>query len=146
MNIFFDTSALVKFFSTEEGSDRVSQWILDDRNTLWILELAILEYHSAIYRKLRNREIDGSAFETAVEGFRNELKRFHVEPLGSIVAREATQLLHRHGRSSGLRTLDALHAAAFLLISEENWYFAAADSQLLLTVQNEGRAILNPLG
>ncbi len=39
MKVFFDTSALVKFFNVEQGTDRVTQLILNRRNQIFISEL-----------------------------------------------------------------------------------------------------------
>ena len=36
MNLFFDTSALVKFFHEEEGTDIVTDLILEQKNEVWI--------------------------------------------------------------------------------------------------------------
>ena len=36
MNLFFDTSALVKFFHEEEGTDIVTDLILEQNNEVWI--------------------------------------------------------------------------------------------------------------
>ena len=43
MNLFFDTSALVKFFHEEEGTDIVTELILDRNNEIWGSELGRLE-------------------------------------------------------------------------------------------------------
>ena len=48
MNLFFDTSALVKFFHEEEGTDIVTELILDRNNEVWISELGRLEFVSAV--------------------------------------------------------------------------------------------------
>lgn len=53
MNLFFDTSALVKFFHTEEGTDKVTELINSEENEIWISEVAGLEFLSAILRRLR---------------------------------------------------------------------------------------------
>lgn len=58
MNVFFDTSALVKFFNVEQGTDRVTELIVNRRNRIIISELARLEIYSALYRKFRNHQID----------------------------------------------------------------------------------------
>ena len=58
MNVFFDTSALVKFFHEEEGTKIVTDLILDGNNQVWVLELARLEFISAVFRRFRNREMD----------------------------------------------------------------------------------------
>lgn len=44
MNVFFDTSALVKFFHEEEGTETISNLILDPNNDVWILELSRLKF------------------------------------------------------------------------------------------------------
>ena len=36
MNLFFDTSALVKFFHEEKGTDIVTDLILEQNNEVWI--------------------------------------------------------------------------------------------------------------
>ena len=58
MNLLFDTSALVKFFHEEEGTETVTDLILDRNNEVWILELARLEFFSAVFRRFRNKELD----------------------------------------------------------------------------------------
>ncbi len=45
MNLFFDTSALVKFFHEEIGTELVTQ-----QNEVWISELTIVEFLSVMYR------------------------------------------------------------------------------------------------
>ena len=36
MNLFFDTSALVKFFHEEERTDIITDLILEQNNEIWI--------------------------------------------------------------------------------------------------------------
>jgi predicted nucleic acid-binding protein len=145
MTLFLDTAALVKFFAQEDGSDRVSHWILSNAGRIWIFELALLEYNSALFRKLRSREITRAVFEVARQGFQNELPRFHIEPIGGTTMRRAQELLETYGLSTALRTLDALHLAAFVLIAEEDWHFVTTDRVLLDTVKAMGYNTLNPL-
>ena len=47
MNLFFDTSALVKLFRKEEGSEVVTKLITAQENEVWILELVRIEFFSA---------------------------------------------------------------------------------------------------
>jgi uncharacterized protein len=58
MILFFDTSALVKFFHEEKGSETVTNLVLSKDNEIWISELARIEFLSAIFRRFRNREVD----------------------------------------------------------------------------------------
>ena len=57
MNLFFDTSALVKFFHKEAGSSKVEELILNNHNNVWIINLARIEFASALHRRYRNREL-----------------------------------------------------------------------------------------
>jgi predicted nucleic acid-binding protein len=50
MILFFDTSALVKFFNREEGADVVTSLITDSGNRVCVPELARLEFVSALQR------------------------------------------------------------------------------------------------
>jgi len=50
MNILCDTSALVKFFHEEEGTDIVTDLILEQNNEVWVSKLGRLEFISAVCR------------------------------------------------------------------------------------------------
>ncbi len=53
MNYFFDTSALVKLFHEETGSDIVEDLVNDQNNEIWVSELIRLEFLSSVYRRFR---------------------------------------------------------------------------------------------
>lgn len=145
MNLFFDTSALVKFFHEEQGTEIVTGIITDDENTIYVSGLARIEFTSAIYRRYRSREIDNYSLMEALKGFDEEFLQFNVEPLGSAVLQEAENLLKSFGKSYGLRTLDALHLATFVLIKEADWFFVACDDNLINTAKAIGAMVFNPL-
>lgn len=145
MNLFFDTSALVKLFHEEVGTKKVTEWVDDSENTVWLLDLAKLEFACALHRRFRNNEIDENEMEIALEAFSEQLSYFHVESMGQSVVEEAEDLVNQHGKIMGLRTLDALHLAAFLLISEKEWYFVAADKNLCKVAAACGCKVLNPI-
>ena len=54
---FFDTSAFVKYFAIEQGSDIVINLIDKPINNTWITELTLTEFYCALYRKFRNNEL-----------------------------------------------------------------------------------------
>ena len=66
MNVFFDTSALVKVFHNEEGSDHVRNLVLNKQNNLYILDIALIEYYSAIFRRYRNHELSKKSLNLAI--------------------------------------------------------------------------------
>jgi len=144
MNLFFDTSALVKYFHIEEGTEQVTALIHDSDHELWILGLARIEFISALFKKYRSRVIDGEQLDLAIAGFEVEYTTFNVEPLSPSVTREAEELLKKYGKYEGLRTLDALHLGAFRLLADEGWVFVSADEVLCNTARLEGFRVINP--
>ena len=58
MILFFDTSALAKFFHNEEGTEAVTDLLNSQENEPWILELATLEFISVLHRRFRGKEIN----------------------------------------------------------------------------------------
>ncbi len=69
MNIFFDTSALVKFFHEEPGTEKVTDLINNPGNNIFVSDLARLEFVSALYRRYRNNEIDEQSSVFTFEKF-----------------------------------------------------------------------------
>ncbi|MCX5815108.1 MAG: type II toxin-antitoxin system VapC family toxin [Proteobacteria bacterium] len=145
MKLFFDTSALVKFFHEEDGSREVTNLIISPENEICVSELVRLEFLSALFRRFRNKEIDEDKLNRATTGFEEEFIAFRVEPLRHVVLEEAESLLKKFGSQHGLRTLDALHLATFTLIAKKDWTFAASDENLCNVVRLLGYKTINPL-
>ncbi|MEW6609702.1 MAG: type II toxin-antitoxin system VapC family toxin [bacterium] len=145
MKLFIDSSALVKFFHKEEGSQRVTELIVSEDNEIWISEIAGVEFLSAVTRRFRNKEIDEENLNNAISGFEEQLSTFNVEPVGHAIIKETESLIKQHGKSQGLRTLDALHLGTFNLIAEKDWVFVAADETLCKAVHQMGYSFINPL-
>ena len=144
MTFYFDTSALVKLFHEEEGSQNVTRIINANENEIWISELARIEFLSAIFRRYRNNEIGDQELRAATDGFEEQLNSFNVEPLGQAIVREAESLLKKYGKTKGLRTLDALQLGTFILILERDWLFVTTDEVLLEVVQESGYKAIDP--
>lgn len=146
MILFFDTSALVKFFHREEGTDVVVSILSDLNNEVWISELARLEFICALHRRLRMNEINEDDLNKALDGFYKEYSRLNAKKIGRAVLNEAEALVKRLGRTLGLRALDAIHLATFNLFDElEEMLFVAADDILLSAAQTIGAKAINPI-
>jgi uncharacterized protein with PIN domain len=142
--LFFDTSALVKFFHEEEGSRFVTDLILSEGSQVWISELSKVEFLSALFRRARAQEINEEQLTRAVKGFQEQIRYFNVEPLGHAILREAEDLLERFGKTKRLRTLDAIQMGTFTLIAEKDWRFVASDEILCDIVKSLGFETINP--
>ncbi|MFH1350842.1 MAG: type II toxin-antitoxin system VapC family toxin [Pseudomonadota bacterium] len=146
MILFFDTSALVKFFHREEGTDVVVSIISDLKNEVWVSELARLEFICALHRRLRMNEINEDDLNRVLDGFYKEYSRLNTKKIGRAVLNEAEALVKRLGRTSGLRALDSIHLATFNLFDDlEEMLFVAADDILITAAKAIGAKAINPL-
>ena len=146
MILFIDTSALVKFFHREEGTDVVVSIISDLDNEVWISELARLEFICALHRRVRMDEINEDDLNKALDGFYKEYSRLNTKKIGRAVLNEAEALVKRLGKRIGLRALDAIHLATFNLFGElEEMLFVAADDILLSAAQTIVAKAINPI-
>lgn len=146
MIVFFDTSAMVKFFHREEGTDVVVSIISDLTNEIWVSELARLEFICALHRRLRMNELNEDELNKSLDGFYTEYSRFNAKKIGRAVLNEAEVLVKRLGKTLGLRSLDAIHLATFNLFNElEEMPFVAADDILLTAAKTIGAKVIDPL-
>ncbi len=96
MNLFFDTSALVKYFHEEEGTELVTRLINSEENEVWVLDLFRLEFISALYRRFRNKEINEMVLSEAIIGFEETITCFNIEPMGRTIIQEAEVLVKEY--------------------------------------------------
>ena len=144
--LYLDTSALVKLYITERGSERMEELALSDANdSLATCAITQVEFHSAVDRRLRLGDLDEYETERAVERFTDHFKdSFFLYPVDNRILDLACVLVHRRS----LRAYDAVQLAACLLLrrlsTRETITFISADRNLLTAAQAEGLAVLNP--
>ncbi|MCK9452737.1 MAG: type II toxin-antitoxin system VapC family toxin [Bacteroidales bacterium] len=131
---FFDTSALVKLFSVEPGAGQVKEIIMNPSNDIWVLELALVELLSAVYRKYRNHEVPEENLERIQKAIEQQFEFFTIIPIGADVIEESKSLIIRYGKDYGLRTLDAMHIAGWNVIVEPDSIFVSSDKNQLQVV------------
>lgn len=107
--VYFDTSALAKWYLDEFGSDEVEAY-LQSRSSVAISTLTIVEMRSLLARRRREgilgTEQEGKVLTTFEEDVhRRHLIRHSVDDPSVEGAARILTLLHK----SGLKTLDALH-------------------------------------
>lgn len=139
MRYFFDTSALVKIYHREPGSEYCLDLYLGCSHLI-ISELARVELHSAILRKHGEKNLNAKALKAVLQKFKYDSEeRYEVLQLSSLVYDDACRLLSRYAVQHGLRTLDSLQLATFLNYCErETDSFVCADKKLSAVVELEG--------
>ncbi len=145
MKYFFDTSAFVKFFRDEIGTEKISEIILDKSNDIWIMELAKLEFYSALYRQFRNKELNENELNIIFKELDEDLENIRIEPFTNEIIIEAEKLLKIYGKDYGLRTLDALHLSSCYLISDEDIIFVSSDDILCKVAEKLDIKTINPV-
>ena len=145
-SFFFDTSALIKFYHQEVGTDWVEAIFQHPESVLIIAELATVELYAALARKVRMGEISPEAQQEAYRNFEDDcLHRFVIQPLTGSVIQKAKCLVRQYGNTKAFRSLDSLQLGACLLArTSEEWVFVCADTRLLDVAKAEGLQIVNP--
>jgi len=107
--IYFDTSALAKWYLNEARSNDVEKYI-QEHGPVDISELTIVEMRSLLSRRRRERQINPKTeikvFATFEEDIRQKFLNCHPLPEGIVTG--AVNLLSVHSEVP-LKTLDALH-------------------------------------
>ncbi len=117
MIVFMDTSSLLKLYHEELGTAELLVFLSQDIESIYLSELAILEFCSAIWKKTRTGEITVNAATAAITCFQNDFVKFQWIPIDNLLIQQAQVLLMKYG-SAGLRTLDAIQLASAFLLNE----------------------------
>ncbi|MFB9733255.1 type II toxin-antitoxin system VapC family toxin [Ornithinimicrobium kibberense] len=129
MTYYLDTSALVKLVAPEPESDVLRQWIEARAEALVTSDLARTELFRAVRRVLPK----------SAPLARQVLDTLTVLRLETSVFEEAARL-----EPPGLRSLDALHLAAALLLEEDLLGVVTYDERLAEATRLLGFSVLAP--
>lgn len=137
MNLFVDTSALVKYYYPEVDSQEVERFILEAEH-LYLCELSLVEFASALMKKVRMNELQDHEQQLIWEAFLSDIQAESIElvELSQDDFRAASSLILQHGKDRNLRTLDSLQLAAALKVSDGQ--FLSSDKELLSAAKDIG--------
>jgi len=144
---FLDTSALVKRYHQEVGTDIIDEIFGEEGKVLFISDLSIIEFHSAIALKVRTREISRDAFFHLIGLFSNELDMglYQIKRIDEEEKQESVKLLTKYGFDYALRTLDSLQLAAMESVGKEKLdWVVCADARFCELIRLGGFHVINP--
>jgi uncharacterized protein len=110
---FLDTSALVKRYHREQGSEVIDALFAEQGRRIIITDLSIIEFGSALSKKVRVGEITPEKYHRALGFFCQDIvtETIHVEILGDLDKALAATLIEKYGFRANLQTLDSLQLA-----------------------------------
>lgn len=138
---FLDTSALVKRYHSEKGTDRIDKIFAEDDRAIVISSISITEIVSALNRKKEDKIISKEDLEIALSKFFHDaIKDFLVLELDGEHIKSSIMLVMKRN----IRTLDALQLAVALGMKELKVTFVCADKKLASVAEKEGLQTINP--
>lgn len=142
--IYFDTSALVKRYAQEKGTQAVTG-LLSTGELITTSILTYPEIKAAFAKKLRLREITKKSYRKSIENFEKDwgIPIYSVMGFTSEIAYLAGALIER----SGLKAVDGVHLASGIMAKEHfglSFVFVSSDDQLNKAAVAEGLDVINP--
>lgn len=140
--IYFDSSALVKRYVREEGSDAV-QSLVTKGEGIATSKLAYPEMLSAFGRKHRTGELARGLFEGLLDQFEADWKTVLVVELHDELLPTVKLLLTKYP----LKGADTVHLSSALWLKravQADVTFVASDANLLKAAQGERLKVINP--
>ena len=129
MRAFLDTSSLIKLYHSEVDSQRLYEILSTDVEVIYLSEIAKIEFLSAIWKKIRQKDLTAEVGNAVISCFEVDLDKFQWIRLTSDVIKYAADLLKRYG-DDGLRTLDSMQLAYALQLRAEGCSFFTSDKLL----------------
>ncbi len=140
MRYFFDTSALVKRYIKESGSEVIDNTI-DKASDILVSALTHIETVSAFRRLLSEEKICEVNYEKLKSELNKDFKDFTILPVSQKTLNKAYQIVD----ADDLRTLDAIQLATAILYSNKIDQLVAADQRLLSAAENNNLDTIDPL-
>ena len=143
---YLETSALVKLYIREPGTDQLLRLMKSRTDQFAVLTITQVEFRSAVRRRMRARDIDQTLATSLIQGFARHMEAIFLrQPLSEGVMEVACDLLDRHP----LRAYDAVQLAGCLVLQAnrqvERTVFVCCDDALLDAARAESVEILNPV-
>lgn len=136
MNLYVDTSALIKNYVRETSSDQVIE-LLSQHPFIGTAALTQVEMASAMAKAGRLGWVEETDIESAWQDFISHWAAFIRLPLSAVIVEQAAAFCWRYG----LRAYDAIHLASALTwkdVAGDEVIFACFDHALIKAAQKEG--------
>ena len=143
--VFLETSALVKLYHMETGSDKVDA-VIKPTDTLTISSLARLEFISLIYKQIRKGNIAQNIAKRQLVLFQHDMSNFHIIKYDYHIFTIAAGLLETYAPKMEITFRDVIHVASARPLQKMGLdYYISCNSTIIKLAKMEGFRTLNPL-
>ena len=140
MNLFFDTSALIKKYIIEEGSENVD-YLMNNANMIFISVITEIETFSTFKRLLLENAITQKEYKILIKEFQIDYEYYSQIDFDSFISLNAKSMIEKYQ----LKSLDSIQLGTALSIKDEIDYFVVTDNKIIKSAKKEGFKILNPI-
>ena len=148
---YFDTSAALKHYHSEKGTDEVRRIVHDSASSCILSRLTLTEMQRGFARRARQREITGNGLKQLRGILYTDLQQHHFRLIRvqEFHHHDAVRLFVKYWQQTDvplLRTADALHLAVALRLRDRESldYFVSADGNLCQIAEAEQLSVINP--
>ncbi len=108
MNLFLDTSGVIKIYHQEKGTDEFTKYLSKIPEELFFTtsDITRLEFHSELLKKHRMKEINQRDLLEVFQLYDKDFQKFNVISVDNFIKNIAMQLLDNLGLKYSLSTLD----------------------------------------
>lgn len=131
MRVFFDTSAFVKKYVEEPGTEKVLE-ICDQAEQLVLCVICLPELISTLSRLVRERKLTGGDYHKLRDLIFSEIEDAEICYLTPEVVTQTIRCLE----NNVLRAMDALHLGCALVVEVD--LFVSSDQQQIEAARKEG--------
>lgn len=140
MIFFFDTSALIKRYITENGSDVVEQ-LMSQASTIFLSPITFIECNSILKRLLIEKYINNSQYLHIKSEIEEDFKYFTVISFSKSIETNACNVIEKYN----VKTLDSIQLGSLIEVKEKIQSFVVCDNILIASALSEGINVINPL-
>jgi predicted nucleic acid-binding protein len=138
MNYYFDTSALIKNYIEENGSNIVIE-LINNAKEIFVSELYLVESISTLRRILLDKLITEEDYENIKNEIKYDFEYFTKIEIEKIL-NDCENLIDKYQ----LKTLDSIQLASAIHIKNEIDYIVCCDKKLLKSAEEEKIKVINP--
>jgi uncharacterized protein len=142
MIYYLDSSALVKRYAAESGSDKITSLVEGDQ-MIAVSWLAVPETLSAVARRAKGGSISTEDLASIRSQINQDMQRFMIVEVSGAPVDGTEALIARHA----LRGADSIHLSTALWLRKavkSSVVFVASDTELLTAARAERLKTLNP--